>query len=292
MSAEAPDANDTAGTPTSAQIALPKPFRTHVRGKAAVQHLRFNPGLRPADASLKALVALVIVRLEEREATAGLRKRIRREADRAAFHLAITAIVANLAWLLHAAPELPLAVPRDRNLLHGKSRYRPACYGQGFVQALDLMAHPDVGLVENVQRGFKTASRSAPSLVRPLPAFAGLLRPEELGWPSFRHLEPVEVLVLKGSKDAKGEAAVIDYPDTDRTKQMRREVERLNRHLRDAPIFLVSTDGQPLRDKDGLPVIPASAASGASSTTARGARAAGSMMASGRPCRASCASST
>ncbi len=220
------------------------------------KHIRFDPTLRPSSEALSAAVVKLVAELEQQEAALGLRKRARRDADRKAFHEAIAAIASNIAMLLYAAPEEPLAVPRDNNLMRGSGRYKPACYGEGFLQALDLMARPEVALIEQLQKGFKVGDRSEATLIRPLPAFADRLDARDLDWSSFERIEPPEVLILKGDKDGGDSAPSIPYTDTQKTKALRREVQKLNRHLMAAPLFLVTPDGRPLKDQDGLPIDP------------------------------------
>ncbi|MFX8747400.1 hypothetical protein ABTM31_20960, partial [Acinetobacter baumannii] len=58
-------------------------------------------------------------------------------------------------------------------------------------------------------------------------------------------------IILKGRKDKKGKAPLIDYNDSKMTRSFRREVERLNKWLASADIELLPND-RPLEiDEDG-----------------------------------------
>ena len=41
--------------------------------------------------------------------------------------------------------------------MYGHKRYRSPVYGQHFLDALDLMLHPRIGLIEQVGRGYHFA---------------------------------------------------------------------------------------------------------------------------------------
>ncbi len=150
----------------------------------------------------------------------------------------------------------PLAVPRDNNFMRGKNRYKPEVYGLAFTDALDLMARPEVGLIANVQRGFKVGSRSQLSLIRPLPAFANRIGVQTLTWESFLRLPPREVLILKSAKDRDGDSSAIEYVETGHTRKMRKEIVRLNAVLKAMPIILAVPAGETVLTHDGLPIDP------------------------------------
>lgn len=220
------------------------------------REILFDPEKRAAAPELKASIAALGALLEAQEWQSGLRVRRRSPAQRKAFMLALEAITCNLAWLLMAAAGRAMAVPRDNNLMRGKSRYKPEVYGLAFVELLDLMARPEMGLIETMQHGFKVGNRSQPSLIRPLPGFAEQVPLASLTWESFTRLPPREVLILKSGKDDDGNAQPIEYGDTDRIRTMRNAVLRLNKRLQTPPIILKVPAGEVLLDHDGLPIDP------------------------------------
>jgi hypothetical protein len=168
--------------------------------------------------------------------------------------LTVEALVCNLACVSLFGSERCLAVPRSSGMMWSKSRYRPPVYGQHFLDALDLMAHPKIGLVENVERGFKFAGSTARrSTIRPTAAFAQHI-PRNLRWDAFTQAGDHEVLVLKGPKDpTTGEAEVLEYWDTAITRRRRKEVQQINAYLRQAPLIYM---GQGNATRDGRPVDP------------------------------------
>ncbi len=112
-------------------------------------------------------------------------------------------------------------------------------YGQHFLDALDVMAHPNVNLVEVVATGFKfgeLASRA--TTIRATDSFFTRFseRSAELG--SHHSIPESDVLVLKGVKPATGASQPIAFKETKKTKAMRSQMVRLNEWLGAAPISL------------------------------------------------------
>jgi hypothetical protein len=204
----------------------------------------FDPQRRAATPELQAIIKSLIGFLEDREAVLALRKRARRDIDRVSFHLAVECISCNLADLSLTGLDWPLAVPRSSSVMWAKGRYRVPVYGQHFVDALDLMVHPEVGLIESVGRGYSFAGGGQrQSTVKPTEAFLARVRAALTGGEAFSRAEESEVLVLKGRKNrATGRAAMINYKDTEQTRRRRKEVQRINEVLRNAPIRLVTGD--------------------------------------------------
>ena len=240
----------------SAQVEASSRAPSFGRLQANPKDILFDPQKRAASPGLKASTTRLAGFLEAQERELELRARKRSRPQVKAFRLALEALACNLAWLLMAAPGHSMAVPRDNNLLRAKNRYKPEVYGQGFLEVLDRMARPEVGLIEKIQRGFKVGKNRQASLVRPLPAFELHVPVTGLTWESFTRLPPREVLVLKSAKDTEGNSHGIAYQDTDRLRKMRNEMVRLNKALQSMPIFLRVAPGAALVDHDGLPVDP------------------------------------
>jgi hypothetical protein len=220
----------------------------------------FDPQRRAATPELQADIRSLITFLERHEADLALRKRVRKETDRRSFHLAIECIVCNLAALVLTGLDWPLAVPRSSGVMWAKGRYRVPAYGQHFIAALDLMAHPGVGLIESVERGYRIAGGNKQrSTIRPTPAFVARVRPALADWESSARADEPEVLILKGAKDRNtGRAEAIDYHDTEQTRRKRKEVQRINEVLRNAPLKVVTGgDGKTVCfTDDGQPIDP------------------------------------
>jgi hypothetical protein len=206
---------------------------------------------------MKAAVQRLAAFLQAQEAAVGLRQRARTRAAHRGFVAAVESIACNLAALPLAGPGRALAVPRSNAAMWSPRRYRPAAYGDHFRDVLDLMAHPEVRLIETVKRGYAFAGgRSAPSTVRPTATFHRHVRPDLVRWDAFKREEEPEVLILKGRKDRRtGTAGPVAYRETAQTRRKRAEVRRINAHLSAAPFWLASL-GDGLADHEGQPVDP------------------------------------
>lgn len=148
------------------------------------------------------------------------------------------------------------------------------------------MALPEVGLVESVTRGYRFANgdKQQPT-IRPTHAFTVRLSPSLNDWEAFGRAEEVEVLLLKSSKDREtSQGENIEYADTRETRRMRKEVQRINSYLRNAPVKIVGNGGPVGIGENGQPIDPTRRAYGASSTMRAGEKAVVCSMAFGSPC--------
>lgn len=236
--------------------------------------MMFDPRRRASSSSaeLQATIASLIASLRQREADLGLRQRARKEKDRRSFCLAVECLVCNLLSLAlltgSATSTTALAVPRSSGKMWGTQgrRYASPVYGQHFLDVLDLMARPEVGLIEKVTHGYHFADRGGggdtrqSTTIRPTPALqARVLSQAPISWNSFSRASEPEVLVLKGRKDpATGRAQAIDYQDTATTRRRRKAVLRLNAWLQSAPVMLLVGDGAAglLTSEDGWLIDP------------------------------------
>jgi hypothetical protein len=227
--------------------------------------MMFDPQRRAAGVELQAAVASLIAFLEQSEADLGLRQRARKEKDRRSFCLAVECLVCNLLGLAlltgSATSTTALAVPRSSGSMWARGRYASPVYGQHFLDALNLMARPEVGMVEGVTHGYRFASGGDTrhsTTIRPTPALqARVLSQAPISWNSFTRASEPEVLFLKGRKDpATGRAQAIDYQDTATTRRRRKAVLRLNAWLQSAPVTLLIGDGVLLTSEDGWLIDP------------------------------------
>jgi hypothetical protein len=165
----------------------------------------------------------------------------------------VEAIVCNLMVTAMVAADATLAVPRGHNAMWGNSRYRNPVYGQHFISALDLLEA--IGCTKMVSRGFRmSASWKRDTTVRPLPRLADFLPLGATTWSDFRREHIPEVIILRSPKNSDAPASV-EYKETRRTRQWRREIETINQRLEAAPISVM--EGPAVRlDRDGQPVDP------------------------------------
>lgn len=220
--------------------------------------VRFDPLRRAGSVRMKAAVWDLTALLLAREAELGLRRRARNPAALKSFRCAVETIACNLVWSILDPLGRPVAIPRDNSAMWRGDRYAHTCFGKGFLDSLTLLAHPSVALIENIALGYSfKGGNSAPSTDRPTAAFLSRFNPPGVTWRDFRREDPPEVLVMKAPKEPGAETSKpLDYPDTTRTRQLRREVQRINRFLGDAP-FWFEDDGGPLGlDSRGAQVDP------------------------------------
>jgi hypothetical protein len=236
------------------QLSLPPEW---VRRLTAQDATNFDPQRRAAKPGLKDAIKRVSRYLEQQEVALGLRQRRRSAQALRGFRLAIEALICNFGGLLAAGSPPILAVPRHSGAMWGHARYRPAVYGQHFLDALDLLAHPQIGVIEDVARGYGSAGGPRQrSIVRLKGRLFEHLHPSLFQATAIEREVDREVLVLRGCKDEKtGQAEPIDYPETDTTRRLRSEVQEINDHLRKAPIILLP-DNRQARASDGQPIDP------------------------------------
>lgn len=216
--------------------------------------LCFDPQRRPANAVLQKSIAALIDHLETEERRLGLRLRDRRVEDQRNFRKAVEALVCNLLIAAMTSPKATLSVPRGHNSIWGKGRYRDPIYGQHFLSLIDLLC--EVGFIKKVTHGYRfSKSVRQPTTIRPTPVFKKRMQITRLGPTDFQQVDVLEPIILKPPKDHEGRAEPIDYKETKRTAQWRREVQRLNTSLRNAAIdiavenpkaFILDEDGQPI----------------------------------------------
>jgi len=189
--------------------------------------------------------------LSNLEKSSGRRRRSRAAAEEKAFAAAVDAISCNLLAASLLRPGTRVAVPRDKTLMSGEANAKPSVYGRHFIDILDLMASPEVGLLEQTighrgasgKQGTRTTILARPALAEHLPLGA-------LTWRDMTREENAEVLFLRGEKPAKGATApTLFFDETRDTGKLRREVDRINRRLADADIEVV-------RENDFWPVDP------------------------------------
>jgi hypothetical protein len=197
--------------------------------------IRFDPSRRAADAALICAIRDLAGFLESRED----RRRRRTGRERAAYSLAVEAVACNLVAAHMIQPGTGVVVERAHGTVFGHARYRPPVYGRHFIAVLDGMA--DANLL-TLNRGFRVSERlRKPSTIRATAAFAGHLPIGRVDWTVLRRDDAQEVLILKGSKDRRGLAPLIDYDDTVTTTRLRRQVRGLNARLANAPIAVLAT---------------------------------------------------
>ncbi|MXN66710.1 hypothetical protein GR183_17485 [Stappia sp. GBMRC 2046] len=231
----------------------------------------FDPSRRAERDTLKSALKRLAVHLEREEMNLGLRNRARKEKDQRKFRLAVEVIGCNLLmakWLANDAkdnPGPPVELYRSLSIIRKADPSRPEVYGQAFLDALDLMSHPKIGLASQTQ-GHRIEGRAGqPSTISPRPALWDHLPLDDFHPRDLRR-EIEEGLIILNAPKSRSKRGVsrdaperLPLPDIRRIKPMRNAIKRLNDNLRRADIALVEAEGGGPRfgmDRDGRPLDP------------------------------------
>lgn len=211
--------------------------------------IAFDPLRRAASDRLKSALSLLQAQLLAAE------RRIRRRTprDRQKLFLAVEALVCNfLAARLMGGAEMALAVTRDNNAMWSGSRYQEPVYGAHFVAALDTMAEPALSWADCAAKGYRFADTGKGKLtaIRAMPALWDAVGLHDLDWSDMNRAAATEPLILRGPKVHRhGAGPALDYADTERTRKMRNEIQRINRLLEAAPLTLEGFPAADPRDR-------------------------------------------
>ncbi|MFK4561861.1 hypothetical protein ABIF94_002460 [Bradyrhizobium ottawaense] len=212
------------------------------------QHMRFDPQLRARTPELREAIGRFTQHLIAQEDKLGLRSRARKDEDRRKFTIAVEAVACNLLMQSFLREEAALAIPLDNNMMWGSNRYRNPVYGQHFLGLLELLER--LKLLKRVAKGYRfSKTAKAPSLFN---AVADLgKRFPKVTPASFRREQEPEILILKAGRDEDGNAALMNYSDSPKTRTLRRRVQRINDWLLDADIELTGTHDSARLGKEG-----------------------------------------
>lgn len=212
------------------------------------QNMRFDPQLRARAPELKHAIKTFTRHLTQQEANLGLRSRTRKDEDRRKLALSVEALACNLLLLGFIDSGPALAAPLDNNMMWGRTRYKNPVYGQHFVAVLGLLEH--LRLIKRTKTGYRISRTiKSSSLFAVSPSF-GKHFPKVTTASFYREQEP-EVLILKKGKGEDDKAALVNYRDDRKTRQLRNQVKQLNGHLLDANIQIANADASVRLDGDG-----------------------------------------
>ncbi|RTL76111.1 MAG: hypothetical protein EKK36_05350 [Bradyrhizobiaceae bacterium] len=201
----------------------------------SIQHMRFDPQLRARTPELIESVKHFTRYLIAAELKIGLRTRARRDDDRRKFAVAVEAVACNLLLLNLLQGGVAMAAPLGSDMMWGAGRYRNPVYGEHFRSLLALMER--LKLLKRIQKGYHVSKTTkAPSLFKTTTGFGKHF--PSVTTDSFRCEQGPEILVLKERKDNKDKAALVSYRDSQKTRRLRNQVQRLNDFLLNADIEL------------------------------------------------------
>jgi len=200
----------------------------------------FDPQYRARTPALADAIKEFATWLARQELERGLRIRARAIPVRKHFKLAVEALACNLLLLGAMEGKTALAVPRSHGFIWAKGRYANSVYGQHFLDLIDLMTKLD--LIKKISKGYRISAKiKAPSLIASTRRLADHLPIGSFDWTSLRRIEEPEVIILKEGKDEDGRSEALNYRDSQKTRQWRGQIKRINSWLQDADIE--TTDG-------------------------------------------------
>lgn len=210
--------------------------------------MRFDPQLRARTPELREAIGRFTHYLIAQEDKLGLRSRARKDEDLRKFTIAVEAVACNLLIQDLLREDAALAVPLDNNMMWGANRYRNPVYGQHFLGLLDLLER--LKPLKRVTTGYRfSKAAKAPSLFKTVTSLGK--RFPRVTPASFRREQEPEILVLKSGRDDDGNATLINYSESQKTRTLRRQLQRINDWLLNADIELIGSDAAARLGKEG-----------------------------------------
>ncbi|HIH2758858.1 TPA: hypothetical protein ACYLM8_005777 [Burkholderia lata] len=187
---------------------------------------------------LKDLVLSIVKEAEDRELAFGLRQRRRRPDDQRVFARQVECLICEALLQDMRARGGWVTVTRSKRILGHRNRYYSEVMGKALPDVMDLLAGPQIGLLE-VSLGMvnpfgktnpQTTFRASERLIE---RASGLI----LSYADFGRDDAEEVIVLKALKKA-GASSWIQYADDEATHDLRQQVQTINAWLSAADIEL------------------------------------------------------
>jgi hypothetical protein len=208
------------GNPEAAGVDSPAPDRP------------FNPARVARSSKADKLVNDVIAQLEEYETHFGLRSRKRKVVDQWTFKATVTAIICDLAHFHLTGALGAIYVTRSNTELGSASRYRPRALNKKLPHILDLLAKPEMGMLEQkigVEGDFGSQRRTT---IKPSERLMRQLSMQLFDPADFATSDQHEIIQLKSAKDGFwGAGKLLEYDDDDATRRLRSQMSSINQWL-------------------------------------------------------------
>ncbi|MBN3790440.1 hypothetical protein [Burkholderia sp. Ac-20353] len=170
------------------------------------------------------------------------RKRARRAVDQQMFEAQVEALVCEAVYRELEAPEQWVTIPRAKEKLGQKSRYRAPVLRESITTVLDALSSPAVGFLEQRKGEPSAFARGPQTTFRASEALLAQAFRLGIGWDDFDRREGEEVIVLKEAReDHWSDPERLEYADTGETNRYREQMREINGWLRGADIKLVSS---------------------------------------------------
>jgi hypothetical protein len=177
----------------------------------------------------KTLIEVVKIAIEVLEAQRGARQRKRRPGVQRAFERALEAVVCDLVHMELTGYREGIAVPRSKQVLCKTSRYKPWFYGKQVTCVLDLMT--DAGFITQDKGKWKPNKQGQRTLIRPDYRLLELIADLGLTLADIGTTSDGETIQLKDHNKSP-----LEYEDTEKTYQMRQQMENINEWIASADI--------------------------------------------------------
>lgn len=209
----------------------------------------------PVSAKARELVAEAVRWIENFEHARRLRKLARSARNQASFEATVTAVICDLVVHALSGHAGRVAITLSNQQLSRKSRYRPPALNEGLRNVLDVMARPELALVDMVKgwhdldpRPYRERYRQTTIIAGPV--LRSWIERENLSLTDCGRDEAEEVILLKGMKPKRGEEApsyveprapLIEYDDNSPdhpSRRVRADMRRINSWIAPADLAL------------------------------------------------------
>lgn len=197
----------------------------------------FNPFRSPRSEKVRTIVADVLKQVQSFERAKNLRQRKRRSDDQATFEQTVAAVVCDLAHRAITRPDGWVSVPLSNQFLGRASRYRAPAMSKALPDILARMSAPEMAFVEMQvgYQGFFGPSRR--TVLHAGPRLLSRIAEHGIGLEDLGVSPDQEVIRLKRERaDFWDEGGLVEYEDTDQTRQYRAEMTEINDWLVSADI--------------------------------------------------------
>lgn len=241
---------------------LPKALKSAVKPKPSVKHTTvydraFNPYRLPKTPQADDLVNRVLHFLSGLETSrkwrgvSQARKRARRKTDQQRYERQVAALISDVAVNHLSSPDAWIRVPRRKQDLGAASNYKPTFITEKFVDVMDDLSAPEmdflvIDLGSHNQNPFavnRAQARRKQTRIRATDRLNEWITERNLRVSDFGLDPSEEVIYLKGKKQGTGfwaEASLMPYKDTDKTREMRADLQKINAWLAQANLDIAT----------------------------------------------------
>lgn len=206
-------------------------------GEAPPRDRPFNAYRCPRSDKTGAIVADVMIQLQNYEKLLKLRQRKRRPDDQVTFEATVSAIVCDLIHHHLTKRDGLVAIPRSNQTLGRASRYRPVAYSKALPTILDRLASPEMQFVDmevGYQNPFGLARQT---MIKAGARLATRIEDHGVTLADLGKRAGEEIIILKRAKENRwDEGGQLDYDDTPKTRQHRTSLATINTWLASADI--------------------------------------------------------